>query len=90
MGRFCGVFYRVAQITLFLPPQFDVRGYPEWATKQIRQWSWGHEAMNVYGRRANTRRATDPEEIRPSYRFEVSPAEQNRSVKKSFRGALLE
>jgi len=46
--------------------------------------------MNVYGRRANTRRATDPEEIRPSYRFEVSPAEQNRSVKKSFRGALLE
>jgi len=50
----------------------------------------GHEAMNVYGRRANTRCATDPEEIRPSYRFEVSPAEQNRSVKKSFRGALLE
>jgi hypothetical protein len=57
MGRFCGVFYRVAQITLFLPPQF-IR-----CTRIPRVGhEAGHGAMNVYennGRRLNTRRATD-------------------------------
>jgi len=74
MGRFCGVFYRVAQITLFLPPTIHSMYEDTQSGPRSRSVS-GHGAMNVYGRQANTRSATDTEDIRPSYRFEVSPAE---------------